>query len=246
VLPNQTFPVLTPEVGAVVMALSDEAVPVVLALGEPGVGKRHAVTQILSKPATDSVVVGARADMGPRSLAEEMLRDATGDPFFSVDGRSVSRGQLTELVNDLLYEEGKLFVIDDAHMLPTNTLAWLAHLQTRGVGRLVLIGDPSLTERLPEELCRVARSILFERIPKAMIPWLVRQLHPIYFRTPRETLLEIDRRYCEGIFERWARFTEHAAMHCSCERIPYVDDSVIDPVLDFFEEFDEEEFDEAA
>ena len=238
-LPDKTFPVLTTLVGCVVMGLSDDLTPVILILGESGVGKSHAVDQALRSIVTARLVVKARPKMRARSLAEEMLREATENPLFSLGGRILSHDQLAEIVTDELYEDDTLIVIEDAHVLSTNALAWLADLQARDVARLVLIGDPSLTERLPEQLCRVARSILFEPLSDEKVAWLVPQLHPIYMCAKQATILEINRRYCEGNLARWARFTEHAAHTCSHARIRFVNDSVVNYVLDALQELDE-------
>lgn len=220
------------------MALADEAVPVTLVIGDSGLGKSFAVGNALSHVQTPSVVVEATRRMSARGLAEAILREATGHVVVSLRGRVLSREELAEVVVDELYDDFTLIVIDNANSLSLKALSWLEHLHDTGAVRLALIGRPSLPEVLPESLCRDARSIRFEPIPERALSWLARQLHPIYLRSAKSTLIEVDQRYCGGVLARWALFTEHAAPICEVERIRFVNDYVASAVLHHFEELD--------
>ena len=238
--PDQLFPLLTPNVSRAIYALSGvEGNAVTLLLGESGVGKSYALDLAAERAPRRRLKIEEPLPISPHDLATLIRKQLVGLDILFEFGQRIPLGKLTEMLIEELVEDLYLVTIDDAHLLPRQSLEWLTNLCAQPEIHVALAGDPLLVQELPVELCQKATSIRFDPLPPAAVPETVEQLHPIWLEASPTTIELIDARFAQGNFRRWEEVTTIALEICTYAEAPFVTRSVAEHLLGQLETFDE-------
>ncbi|WP_150236378.1 ATP-binding protein [Nocardiopsis quinghaiensis] len=190
--------------------------------GNAGTGKTYAVQAALeSLQDSDGAPVTTCALTFPsrptmRMITDELLRALTG----AAPPRSRNRFHLITTLTDLLSGPPRLVVVDEAQRLNSDCIELLRHLHDAPTTRFALlyVGGDGCWEVLSAEpmlRSRVFRRLPFHTLPRAKVPELIGQFHPIYAGVDAQVLLDIDDFYAHGTLRDWASFTHTAAQLCA-------------------------------
>lgn len=146
-------------------------------------------------------------------VAQVLLRELTGE---SPKG---SRFALSDTLLDLLSEQPRLVVIDEAQWLNKECIEYARHLHDDPDSRfaLLLVGGEGCWQVLSRE--PMLRSRLYHRVafspltPEAVLR-VIPRFHPLYGDVDPELLALIDERFAHGYFREWVTFTHAALRTC--------------------------------
>jgi hypothetical protein len=239
-LGDDPFPILTPSLTRAINAVTgDDETQLTLLIGDSGVGKSFALqTAARRSPSTHAVAVASR-HLSTRTLIERLLEDVGADREIEASLDPMTQLLfLTDRLIDALSEHLGLVTIDDAHLLPSETLGWLRHLIDVPEVSLVLAGRPPLVNRLPCPMLQRAHAIRFNPLHPAVVPEVIPRFHPVWVGSSPETIKTIDERYAEGYFGRWADATDLATQICAYTDCSFITASLATELLEHLERSD--------
>jgi hypothetical protein len=177
-------------------------------IGPGAVGKTFAMLAQLARRGTQAAFLDARLRHRVPELARRLREAISGQPV-STDKLRHNLPVLQELLT-----VRPLIVVDNAEGLTVLGRDFLRHLhEQQPTFAIVFVGGPALRTRLEEDdpfRLALTSVVDFEPLTLDGVCETIPHYHPIYARTPRESLISIDQRYANGRVGRWATFTRHA------------------------------------
>lgn len=176
--------------------------------GPSGSGKTYGTQRACAATGVSTVTLR----LGPRPGTAKVVRAI----FAQLTGTAPPRmADTTERqVEELLAEQSRILVVDEAQKLGRDGVDQLVHLLEHPQAQftLVLVGA-RLLQRLADHeefLGRAGRTVLFQRLRDDALVEYLTAYHPLLARTAPDLLRHIDNRRFRGNLRRWAQFT-HAA-----------------------------------
>lgn len=182
--------------------------------GEAGLGKTFAVAHAMrthAQVAQCKVEFAARATM--KYVATTLLYALTGLEHTG------ERFALTDELIDVLAQQPRLIVVDEAQRLNHECIEYLRHLwdHPHTTFALALVGGNGCWEvlsRYPMLRSRIYRAVAFSAMRSEDVLAILPGFHRIYRDADRETILFADDHFCHGNFRDWATFTKSAVDIC--------------------------------
>lgn len=148
-------------------------------------------------------------------------------------------GELMRLTDDLrqvLREQRRLVVVDEAQNLSTECFEYLRHLHDDNATdfALLFVGGNRCWEviyRHPMLRSRIWHKVEFKPMEIHEVLKVIPRFHPIYKSADTELLLEVDEELAHGNFRNWASFTKTALELCKQKRKKQIDRAVVDAAL---------------
>jgi hypothetical protein len=136
-----------------------------------------------------------------------------------------SRFTLSDALLDLLAEQPRLVVIDEAQWLNRDCIEYLRHLHDDPATKfsLLLVGGNGCWEILAREpmlRSRLYRRVVFSPLTPDGVLRVIPGYHPLYAGVDPELLLLINEVFAHGYFREWATFTHSAQRLCEDRREP--------------------------
>ncbi len=146
-------------------------------------------------------------------VAQVLLRELTG---------AIPRGSrfvLSDMLMDLLSEQPRLVLIDEAQWLNKECIEYLRHLHDDPDSRfaLLLVGGDGCWQVLSREpmlRSRLYHRVAFSPLTPAAVLRVIPRFHPVYRDVDPELLALIDERFAHGFFREWVTFTHAALRTC--------------------------------
>lgn len=162
-------------------------------------------------------------------VAQKLLSTLTGT---KPEG---SRFDLSDELIDLLCEQPRLIVIDEAQWLNRDCIEYLRHLHDEPETHfaLLLVGGEGcwqVRSREPMLRSRLYHRVAFKPMSPDAVLRVIPGFHPLYHAVPLELIALIDERFAHGYFREWATFT-HAAQRICRQRGQALDEDVVRAVI---------------
>ena len=179
--------------------------------GDPGLGKSFAVYHFVSTQELPWVWLDMPPRPRPKEVVVRLLR--------ALSGPCDSRPPVYELADELcevLAEQPRVVVIDDAQNLDMQGLHQLRYLHDRDDARWALLftGGVGCEGRLasdPQLDDRIAGRVRFGKLEGATLLEALDAYSPFFAKADRQLLLRADQVFAKGVFRRWARMLQIGA-----------------------------------
>ena len=192
----------------VVAADATELREIAVVAGNPGLGKSFAVYHYVANQQLPWLWLDMPPKASPKEIVVRLPRATTG----ACDQR-LPVYELSDQLCELLADEPRIIVIDEAQHLDSHGLHQLRYLHDRpdadwalifagGVGcEKVLAADPQLNDR-------IAGRVRFAPLDDATLLETLDAYSPFFAAADRQLLLRINQVYAKGVFRRWARLLQ--------------------------------------
>lgn len=177
---------------------------IAVVFGAAGLGKTFAVDHTIRSATMECLWVQVGPSPSPKEVTSRLLHTITGK------WPKGPQYELTDHLVELLVDEPRIVVIDEAQHFGKQGLEQIRFLHDKADGRfpLILIGGKSLHKviRSNAQLAdRVGGWVRFETIGGPNLHSILDAYHPVFRNTQRQLLDAIDREYGRGVFRKWAR-----------------------------------------
>jgi hypothetical protein len=176
--------------------------------GDPGLGKSFAVYHYVANQQLPWLWLDMPPKASPKEIVVRLLRGLTGGceqrlPVY----------ELADELCDVLAEQPRVVIIDEAQHLDSHGLHQLRYLHDRpdadwallfvgGVGcEKTLACDPQLDDR-------IAGRVRFRPLDGEILLETLDAFSPFFARADRQLLLRLNESYACGVFRRWARLLQ--------------------------------------
>lgn len=185
-----------------------------VAYGPAGCGKTFAWQTAVQALDVPVCAVQFPSHPTPLRVAQVLMAKLTGQRT-----PKASRFALSDDLVDLLCEQPRLVVIDEAQWLNRDCIEYVRHLHDEPDTRfgLLLVGGEGCWQVLSREAMlrsRLYHRVVFKPMTAEAVLRVVPQFHPLYEDAPLDLIAFIDERVAHGYFRAWATFTHAAERIC--------------------------------
>lgn len=179
-------------------------------LGGAGLGKTFSVDTATAATGLPVVTLDVPPRPAPKEVTVRLLKAVCG--FADVGATAY---ELTEELAEVMAQEPRIVIIDEAQNLTAEGLNQVRYLHDRPDAdwALVFVGGQDAARSLHSQKqleSRVARWQRFEPMRGDELIRSLRSYHEIFQFAPAELLLEIDKVHAHGRWRNWARFLQTA------------------------------------
>lgn len=204
---------------------------IALVHGEAGLGKTFATRHAIAGAALPVAALAFQTRMTLKRMTQEILLRVTGVPHIG------SRFALLDTLHEVLAEQPRILVLDEAQLLSHEAIETLRSLWDAPESQLTLIlvggnGCWEHIERYPMLRSRIYTRVAFGPMTDDDVLETIPHYHPIYAKTATTTIELINARFARGNFREWAAFTRMAQGICQRDRKRHVTADVADEALD--------------
>lgn len=176
--------------------------------GDPGLGKSFALYHFVANQDLPWSWLDMPPKASPKEIVVRLLRELTG----GCDQRRPVY-ELSDVLCEVLADEPRIVVIDEAQHLDSQGLHQLRYLHDRadadwallfagGVGcEQTLASDPQLNDR-------ISGRVGFRPLADAELLATLDAFSPFFAGADRSLLLRVNESYARGVFRRWARLLQ--------------------------------------
>lgn len=194
--------------------------------GDAGLGKTFAVEE-----ATSSLQIPVIWTSFPSRPTMRLVAITLVEALTAAAAGERSRFHLTGKLVELLAQQDRLVVIDEAQRLNRECIEYLRHLHDHPATRfgLLLVGGDGCWQVLSREpmlRSRMYRRVVFKPLQGKELLAGIKSFHAIYADAPEDLVLFIDDYFAHGNLRNWASFTRSAGVLCRRHERATVDEEI--------------------